>query len=550
MPARTDPISDGLLSLFEARAAEQKAQIDLDQARAKSSMLGRTAVPGVFAQLQEQRMKQEKQREQIAKQQAQGAPPSSMAPPLTQVTGQTDGRQSGAGLKAVGELVKAVSGGGAIKQGGIAGVFGQQVPGQQAPGTSPGLPGGGPNVPAGGQAAQAPPSGAPAPAPGGQPSPLGPFPPGSLQQPQQPQEPLGRRLGRAGLNVLGGRLGGVALGEELLPEPVAPPIPTVAQQVAPIAKSLAIYQRRMGSTDPVVAAQSEQLYTDGLDQVEQELGLEFRDAAELHANALALEAEEKERLRAEDPALADERAIGRLKADLVEGKVTLAQLTPGQKEVLKLEQQGIGDINVKLLQPGTATELEKRSIQHFDMLNRVGMLEGVVYPEFFKRGAETQVQLLEQLQKTGARLTPKQEEQIQRYRSTEQVLNTITKDVVRAAAGATMAPHEVDLVIGTLFSKDDSWTGFQRKLANFRHLWALDTFRDLTMRGAGISDDPGMARGLPETGVAAQTAANARIAELQGQGLDPLGAEAQAAREFRHTYGLDLQRLFASPNGM
>lgn len=514
-----DPVSEGLLQLFEVRADRQQAELDLERAKAKEAIKGRSTVPGVLAQLQQKAMKEAKQREQIQKQgEAQGPSAQAMVPPQVDVSGAPQGR-GGAGASVAGEILDRVIGGKGIKQQGIALGAGQMGP-------------------QGGAAPQ----------------------PGAITG--QPGGPAMQQLsgGQRALRGIGGAVTrNVGLVEEAITgQEQVGTLATVPEMTAPMAKPMAIYQTRRTSKDPAVAQAAEQQYQDRLDQVRQEFssqfGPEVADEAirtlEMQASNLRLEAEEVQRLKSEDPAIADERAIGRLKADLVEGKITLAQLTPGQKAILDLEKKGT-NVSVQILSPPTKAELEQRSVKHFDMLNRLGSIEAAAnqYPEFFTYEERVKVAGLEQLSMLGMHLSEDQVTQVQKFRSARQAFSTLKKDTVRVDAGATMAPHEVEMVLDTLPEMGMSYAGYQQAAADFRQLWALDTFRDLTMRAAGLSEDPAMARSFAETGQLAQGAANARIEQLMDTGMDADTAWSQAAGEFRGAYGMDLERLFATPAG-
>jgi len=136
-------------------------------------------------------------------------------------------------------------------------------------------------------------------------------------------------------------------------------------------------------------------------------------------------------------------------------------------------------------------------------------------------------------------------------RDLDQAFSVLTVDVVRPAAGATMAPHEVTMLTGQIPMPGDLFETVQSKSANFRHLIALDTFRDLTMRAKGLSADPSQAMEFGEAGILAQEAYLKRVEDLESKAkLSPQAAETQAAREFREAYGMDTQRLFASPSGL
>jgi hypothetical protein len=168
-----NPITDQILKMYEARDAEQRAQLDLQMAQTRMNMLGKTAVPTVIAALQAKAQKAAAQKEKIAKASAAGqATPQQMTPPLTDVNGQTSGRQSGQLLANAADLAAQTLGGGGVKRAGIPGAIGAGGVGQVGPigtggwqGINPGQPvisgvfgqgGGPPVVTAGPQPAPAP----------------------------------------------------------------------------------------------------------------------------------------------------------------------------------------------------------------------------------------------------------------------------------------------------------------------------------------------------------------------------------------------------------
>lgn len=554
MASQVDPVSKALLDLYEVHAGRRQAELDLDRARFKEQMAGRTAIPGVLAQLAQKADKEAKARE---KAKAEGrAAPSAMLPPSIDVTGQTGGRDAAEGLKSAGEILATTSGGGGLRRAGAVPQGPGQTGGQFTP-TGPGkAPAGaifgagtaaGQPAPAGGPAGTPPPGGTVVPTPQGQPQ----APPqgGALQMGQgQPGEvvPLTRNLTTVerlfGQHTLAERIEGreVVDYERL---------PTLEQQMAPLAKPLAIYQARLTSTDPVIAADAAQQYSGALARIRTEFGDEAATVVQQQAAALRLEADEAERIKGLDPVVKRNRDIAGLESGLLEGRIKMDQLTPEQQFILKMRSKGVS-VTAQILSPASKSELEKRQFRHFDMLNRASWLESVAKEQYLQRGAELEVVALEQAEKLGTVLTDEQRTLVQGYRGFRKAVGTLTKDIVRSDAGATMSPHEVEMIVNTIPTTDMSWSGFQQSQADFRHLWALDTFRDLYMRAHGFSEDPSEAKSFAQTGRMAQEEANARIGELVDGGMDPEVAATQVEDEFSRAYGMDLKRLFASPSGM
>ena len=550
--ATKDPISDALLNLYEVHAQRRQAELNLDQARAKEAITGRTAVPGVFAQLRAQADKEAARAAKIAKATEAGQPsPASQLPQQMQITGQTTHKDASGALSALGDIAKKVSGGSWAKTAGTpGGVAGRSIP--QA-GQAAGIPGPG----AGGGAAPAQPVNVPSPA--GQTG--GPLVPGSTIPVTTPLAGWQRALrgvgalGQVANRDFGGAVSGIeqaVTGKEIIGEQQVPTVPEIA---APFAKSLAVYQARRTSSNPLIAKSAEQQYQASLTQIEQELiprygpdyAKEIVHTAELQASRERLLQEETERLKSEDPEVKARRDIGRTKSKLIEeGPDALSE---GEKEILNLERKGIGDVTVKILQPPTTAQLEQRSIRHFDSIDRLGSVQRAIanYPGFFQRGAEKEVQYYEELSKNGFPLSDEQKTTIQRYRNADRAFAQLTKDSVRVDAGATMTPGEVQLIMDTLPSKSDSYEGAMQKLGDIQHMFGLDTFRDLTMRKVGLPDDPAFAKGFAESELLASQAAEARMQDLQTGGSTPEDAYAQVEREFRSNYGIELDRLLAAP---
>lgn len=258
--AGRNPLTSATLSVFEASLDRKQAQLDYERAQARENAIARDAVPGLIAQLTEMEAKKQKQRESIAKaSEQQQASPASMLPPLTEVSGQTSARGAGAGAAVLSELANQISGGRGIRQQGAVPGLPRGMPGGQPgigqginpnvpqPGLPRGMPAGG--VFGGGASPTTPGPPVPAPVPSQAGGPLaapatstpasapptaGPFPQ-TVYTPAQ--EEWYRKLARAGLNVLGARVGTAGLGQTLLPDPgqvttYVPSAAEVAQQSA------------------------------------------------------------------------------------------------------------------------------------------------------------------------------------------------------------------------------------------------------------------------------------------------------------------------------
>jgi len=150
-PGNRDIVGSALLNLLEVHHDRRQAELDLERAQAREKFTGRSAIPGVFAQLQEQELKRQKQRESAAKQRQAGAPtPQQLTPPPVDVTGMPTGAGSGIGRKILGEALEGIAGGGNLKRAGAAGAVANQTgqiqpggismqAGQMAPPSSPGI---------------------------------------------------------------------------------------------------------------------------------------------------------------------------------------------------------------------------------------------------------------------------------------------------------------------------------------------------------------------------------------------------------------------------
>ena len=199
-----DPVTKALLDVYGSYADRRQAEIDLERAKAKEAITGRSAVPNVVAELRARAEKEARKKEQIAKRSqegGQGASPASMAPPTTEVTGQTAGRDPSAALAAGGEILAKVFG----KSGKVGGPLSQATPANPQ-----GTPAGGifnqstPGIGQGINPAAAAPGSAPAPAPSGPPAPPtqpGTVPtgaPGGVQVVTQPLDTWQRVLRGAG----------------------------------------------------------------------------------------------------------------------------------------------------------------------------------------------------------------------------------------------------------------------------------------------------------------------------------------------------------------
>ena len=553
--AQKNPVTDALLNLYELHADTRQAQLDLERAQAKESLNARGAVSGVFAQLQENEAKRQKQRESAQKQQAQGqASPQAMVPPLTDVSGQTGGRDPSSSLKAVGELIEKVSGGGGARRAG-------QVPGgpQQPAGIGQGI---NPNAPpplAGGQINTQ--VGQAGPAPTGAPMPTG--PPGSTQAVQIPLSGGQRAL--AGVSGLAAR-NVTAIEEAVTGKRTVGhvQIPTADQQAERFAKPLSALEKMRRSPDPAAADAAEQQYLQYKDRITQEFGEEVWRSADLQAEDLNIIEEEQRLAQAADPDYRQKQLI----TDIVEkGIDDYGSLTSTERMVFdrKFGNRPPQQINVNVLQPGTATQMEKQISANLDVIQNIQIMREAYYPEFYERsvqgiqqgqrpvpGTTGDIFLLEQKNKAPAlfgALTSQEEERLNRHRALDQAQGTLTQEKIRASAGLTQSAAEIALTMKTVPNENTSPAAVLGYLDRLQERMGLANVRYESMLRMGITNPEEMASTLPlaSAPALAKSIARQRAEQLAAEGVPPDQARRKIELEFMDRYGLDINRIMARP---
>lgn len=534
----TDPINEHLLGLLSARASEQKAQLDLDVAKAHTAALGRTAVPNVIEALQQRAIKKAKQREAMKGQPAPQPSPQSMLPPTTQPTGLPQGSNAAASMGAAADILKSVLGGGGAKRAG--------APGAVAGGTTGAPAGGGPLTAMVG-------AGTPIGAAAGE-TMLGPQSPVPGTQQQAPVSPVSitpsgiAGLGQAtqtltpGQKWLAGLTGALNIGARRFGDAATGimeaktgqrdlglvKVPTPQELAAPHAQSLAELQiLKDRSEDPEVQKKAGELYDQRLDDLRQEAirsgvdpdqavntavdlwsgkALEInrkiaeKQATEMRADmrhdedarqelALRKDAElYAHGLRVREQQDREERAALRPRNVLAQQQLDAVSKFRAQgKDALTLEERGSlppgmqAAIEKDEKVPISATErsrLEQQVENARKNMNNASLLANAWNPEYYGWNNTLAAYRLSLQQNAGIPMKPDEEAWLTRYRDHEMLLKQLQSDRVRSEAGAQISPAEWKLMDGTSPQPGDDRVTARARLTKYKELWGLIGMRE------------------------------------------------------------------------
>lgn len=531
MPSK-DPVTDELLNVYNLYAKRQRAELDLNTAKAAEQIGAKRAIPNVMAQLAEQHLKEEKRKQQIQKAQEQGQmSQAAMTPPMTDVDGQTSARRSALGGDVADAIAKKVTGGSFVKEMG-------NLPGASI-GTAQALP-------------QA----------GAQPAPVTqPGEPGSVRPVEQ--ELSGGQRALSGLGAfmsLVGRSpqGVVEFGKEAITGKRTvgyERLPTVQEQAATFAQPLSSVRFAMDSKDPQQAGLASQQYQKHLDSIEQQFGRPTRDAAEIAGEDLYWAKAQAQALKEEEPARKRAELMFNIENKVVEsGKKPEDVLNPGELALLQGRQTKGATVIAQNITPANTTEINKKIMGTDDLLNQLNSIDDVLTnPDGSFWADPFTVPGKIDYGKLAARdylgnitdpLTPEESDRLQRYSQVDQVMASMSVQQLHSWLGATMSEGEIKLAYPMLPSLTKGPQKNEAQLRQLREDIGLSKLRYTTILQSGSQVDPRYAMSLSATKIKARELIDARITELRGKpGYTDAQAVEQVRDEFKRTYGLDVDRL-------
>lgn len=550
-----DPIGKTLFDVYGAMADRKQAELDLERARTKEAIVGRSAVPGVMAELAKRKEQEDKKRQKIAEQGQQQAPAQSMAPPLTEVNGRMTGRSPGAALTNARKLADFISGGGGIKgQGGglipggpkNAGL--QQVSIPRA-GVSAGLPG----PAAAGQVATAP-AGA-AGAAQAQQAPTTPAASAASIEPIPIQRDVGgvERGVDTAIGLLTrdpGSLRRAATGKETIGWT------TVQEQAQQFVPGLAVLEARRRSTDPAVSEPARQMYEQKIEELRKINPVLADEAARQGLDTYYL-ADERQRLIEEDPKWKADREKA-TRAWAIEEKVIengTGALTPGELEWWNRNRRKTDvTVNVDTLEKAARVQLQQDlekgrvAVQHLDSIEQaLGPLEKNAWIFTWEGRADVgRLRLKAESPLLWGAITPEEREKIEAYTAVEQSIAAFDVPAMHDLIGATMSPPEIQR-INPLFPgmHKDFYTNRQ-DLLQLREDYGLSLFRKEFVLEKNSAIDPRFAFSLGHSRQLVEASATERIDYWIKEGATEAEALDRTRHEFRSRYGLNIDRIMGA----
>ena len=559
MAQMQDPITKTMFDLFSVMADRKQAELDLERAQTKENLTGRTAIPGVMAELAKRREQEAKRQEKIraASQQPQ-TPAAALTPPTVDVSGEAQARQSASSEKNAQFLAdlagKFAGGGGPQPATGSPGLS----PGINPSGRMPGQPGpiaagatGTAQTGAPGQQPTAPTPQPQAPGTTGTPNPL------LAAQPIPQTRDLG--IGEQILNIAAGLAfrnaqlfhSGV-MGEEVLG------YTTLDAQADDLAPGLAIIHGRRRDADPDVRAEAEKQWAIRMDEL-RKINPQLAIEAERRAEDLYLIADEQRRTGL-DP-LGDAKAEKFRREWAIEEKVIEGKpLTPGEQQWWD-RRSTRGQTNVTVNLPSEAKnkiigtlESGRMSIQKMDSV--VSAMKDMEWA--FTKEGKLEMFRLQELKEGSplvfGQLSETERKRVETFSRLQTAIKNFSAPAIHELIGATMTKAELEFVTDLFPSLDKGFETNKANLAELREAYALSLFRNETVlarqSALGIDDmHPDDAKYAMSLGATKQAAINAvveRQLTLEDQGFTPADAQRRVVDEFRWRYGLDVYHLMGT----
>lgn len=524
MTATQDPVTKGLLDLYSAYADRRQAELDLERARTKEQVTGRSTVPSVMAQLQQRAQKEAKQREQIK---SQGPSPQSMLPPLTDTTGVPSGRGGAEALGSIADIAQTALLGKSGAAGGAA--IGGTPISRGGPQPAAGAPGGNaPTVPAG--------------------------TPGTVQQVNLPltaTQRVFRGIGAVGAAALRSPVIAAQLGEQAWTgnQPLGvvqtPSVPELAQ---PLAGPLSILRSRAQDPNPLISQSAKQEYDARMDQIAKEFGPDVAYSAALQAEDINLYAAEKKAEEAADPILTAKRGMAAIENKIqTEG---LKSLTQGERD----RWEGRKAVT-QIIMPGGELEKAQAARIQEDIGNRQNLIQqlddvdNAWYEPYFTVAGKARWTLLQAKAKTIG-LTDTESAELTKFAEMDRATSSLSRENITATGGKTLTPFELSIVIPTIpWSQQDLVTAKNNKDA-YREANGLGLMRQEIVLEAGSQLDPRWSMSLTDVRGRAQNKVRERANELHRAGYSDDDVDRQVKLDFKRRYGLDVDRLMARPSSM
>ncbi len=572
-----DPITKTAMDLFAVRAKRQAAELALEKARVEEAMAGRTAVPGVIAELTQRHEKEQQRRAKIQEQGAQPkVPAQAMTPPLTDVSGQMGGRSSGQALKNASFLADVVSGGGGLKRAGVPGGVAQQSIPQAGP--SAGMPAPGAAAPQG----------------------AGATPAGAAASPTLATQavPVERQLGGAERwwnAILGAafrsapELNAAIRGRQVIGHT------TLGEQADQLAGPLATLKSRSNALDPEVAKASREQYDQRMQQIEKEMGPEMAALVRQRTDDLVLAADEQQRIANEDPETQDRRRkaqldlmiaedrlsrqpaldeklrldIERSRADLRRANQEYAEATSPEARREAEVRRRTAEVELQrkehALQKETAPpryepspeikkEIETTLNSSQDLLRKLEEVEflanteGEYFRQRFETGAFVEHKRLVGLDALNL-LDAEGKRKLGVWKEIDSKLARLNVKQINDLAGKTMTPEELKRIEPMLtLITSDSPTSALAGLGSLRSELGLSIFRYTSLLNIGVKpENAPFGWGMVDTRRIATETSLEMVDTYKSQGYSQDEASAKTADFFRSNYGIDLKQLTGAP---